>query len=109
KFAVLQARNATPEQVARWAQAVSLSRAFNRADVYVFSLPMWNFGIPYRLKHYIDVVTLPGQNWSWSRADGYRPLLTGKEAVLIYSSAGDFAPDGRSVDGYTDFQQPYMR
>lgn len=60
KFAVLRARNATPAQQAKWAQAVALSQRFNAADKYVFSLPMWNFGIPYRLKHFIDVVTLPG-------------------------------------------------
>lgn len=51
KFAVLRTQDATPEQKERWAQAVSVSQAFNRADSYVFSLPMWNFGIPYRLKH----------------------------------------------------------
>ena len=26
---------------------------------------MENFSIPYPLKHYIDVVTLAGENWSW--------------------------------------------
>ena len=78
KFAVLQARSATSEQQPRWAQAVFLSRDFNRADEYVFSLPMWNFGISYRLKHYIDVLTLPGQNWTWSKPEGYRQLLSGR-------------------------------
>jgi len=68
---------------------------------------MWNYGVPYRLKHYIDVVTLPGQNWSWSRAEGYRPLLQGKRAVLVYSSAGDFSPEAPKP--YEDFQKPYMR
>ncbi|KAF0814964.1 FMN-dependent NADH-azoreductase [Andreprevotia sp. IGB-42] len=67
KFAVLRAQNATPEQQAQWARAVAISQRFNSADLYVFSLPMWNFGVPYRLKHFIDVVTLPGQNWAWSR------------------------------------------
>ena len=108
KFAVLKGRDPTPEQKVRWAQALSLSQNFNRADAYVISLPMWNYGIPYRLKHYIDVVTLPGQNWSWSKAEGYRPLLSGKKAALIYSGAADY-PDGISADGYADFQKPYMR
>lgn len=66
KFAVLRATNATEEQKRRWQGAVRLSRAFNAADKYVFSLPMWNFGIPYILKHYIDIVTLPGENWLWT-------------------------------------------
>lgn len=107
KFAVLRAQNATPEQQAQWERAVRLSRQFNRADVYVFSLPMWNYGLPYRLKHYIDIVTLPGQNWRWSRAEGYQPLLSGKRAFLMYSSAGDFSEGATSQ--YQDFQKPYMR
>lgn len=107
KFAVLRARNATPAQQAKWAQAVALSQRFNAADKYVFSLPMWNFGIPYRLKHFIDVVTLPGQNWTLSRAEGYRPLLRNKKALLVYTSAGDYpvGPDYAAED----FQKPYMR
>lgn len=107
KFAVLRAQDATAEQEAQWDRAVRVSRQFNRADVYVFSLPMWNYGLPYRLKHYIDIVTLPGQNWRWSRVEGYQPLLSGKRAFLMYSSAGDFSEG--ATPQYQDFQKPYMR
>lgn len=107
KFAVLRSQEATEAQHAQWTKAVRLSEAFNQADSYVFSLPMWNYGIPYRLKHYIDIVTLPGQNWSWSRAEGYRPLLKGKRAVLVYSSAGDFSAE--AAKAYEDYQKPFMR
>jgi FMN-dependent NADH-azoreductase len=107
KFAVLRAQNATAEQRARWEQAVAIAKRFNAADKYLFSVPMWNFGIPYRLKHFIDIVTLPGQNWSWSREAGYRSLLADRKAVLIYSSAGAYplAPD----EDESDFQKPYLR
>jgi FMN-dependent NADH-azoreductase len=107
KFAVLRAQNATAGQQAQWDRAVRVSRQFNRADVYVFSLPMWNYGLPYRLKHYIDIVTLPGQNWRWSRDEGYQPLLSGKRAFLMYSSAGDFSEG--AMPQYQDLQKPYMR
>ncbi len=107
KFAVLRTQDATPGQQAQWERAVKVSRQFNQADVYVFSVPMWNYGLPYRLKHYIDVVTLPGQNWRWSRSEGYQPLLSGKRAFLMVSSAGDFAEG--AVTQYEDFQKPYMR
>lgn len=107
KFAVLRAQNATAPQQALWARAVAVSQRFNAADRYLFSLPMWNFGIPYRLKHFIDVVTLPGQNWRWSRQTGYQALLSGKSATLVYSSAGPYPlqPD----EDESDFQKPYMR
>ena len=109
KFAVLRTQAATEAQKAQWARAVAISQAFNAAERYVFSLPMWNYGIPYRLKHYIDIVTLPGQNWSWSRAEGYQPLLRGKRAALVYSSAGDFPQPAASSGAYEDFQKPFMR
>jgi FMN-dependent NADH-azoreductase len=107
KFAVLRAQNATAPQQALWARAVALSQRFNAADRYLFSLPMWNFGIPYRLKHFIDVVTLPGQNWSWSRQAGYQALLPGKRATLVYSSAGAYPLQPEEDE--SDFQKPYMR
>ena len=65
---------------------------------------MWNFSVPYPLKHFIDVVTLAGENWSWSKAEGYKSLLSGKKAVLISASAGDYGPGDMS-----DFQKPYLR
>jgi len=106
KFAVLRSQTATEEQRAVWAQAVALARQFNAADLHVFSVPMWNFALPYRLKHFIDVVTLPGENWSWDARGGYQALLRGKRAVVIYSSAGAYDVGGET-DG--DFQKRYMR
>lgn len=87
KFAVLRRNDFTAEQFARWEAVRRVSRHFNAADKYVFSVPMWNFGVPYVLKHYIDVVTLPGENWTWSREAGYATLLSGKQALAIYASA----------------------
>jgi FMN-dependent NADH-azoreductase len=104
KFAVLRKKEFTPEQRARWDDVQKISRRFNAADKYIFSVPMWNFGVPYPLKHYIDVVTLAGENWSWSRAEGYKSLLVGKKALLIYASANDYGPNDPA-----DFQKPYLR
>lgn len=105
KFAVLRKQQFTPEQWDRWEAVRSVSRFFNTADKYLFSVPMWNFGVPYRLKHFIDIVTLPGENWMWSKAQGYQPLLSGKKALLIYSSANDYLDAGNN----SDFQKPYLR
>lgn len=109
KFAVLRSQQASDAQRQRWARAVTHAEAFNAADHYVINLPMWNLGLPYKLKHYIDVVTLPGQNWAWARETGYRSLLAGKRAVLVYSSAGDYGADGRSAQGHLDPQKAAMR
>jgi FMN-dependent NADH-azoreductase len=105
KFAVLRKQRFTPEQWDRWDAVRSVSRFFNAADKYLFSVPMWNFGVPYRLKHFIDIVTLPGENWIWSKAQGYEPLLSGKKALLIYSSANDYG----GASNESDFQKPHLR
>lgn len=106
KFAVLRRNDFTPEQLARWEAVRAVSRQFNSADKYVFSVPMWNFGVPYVLKHYIDVVTLAGENWHWSQGTGYETLLSGKKALAIYASANLHQQFG---DGADDFQKPFMR
>ncbi|HEX7115295.1 MAG TPA: NAD(P)H-dependent oxidoreductase [Steroidobacter sp.] len=105
KFAVLRKQQFTPRQWQRWDAVRSVSRRFNAGDKYVFSVPMWNFGVPYPLKHFIDIVTLPGENWTWSKERGYEPLLSGKSALLIYSSANDYS----GHDDRSDFQKPYLR
>ena len=102
----LPANEFTNEQWERWQAVRRVSRHFNAADKYVFSVPMWNFGVPYVLKHYIDVVTLPGENWTWSRDAGYGTLLSGKKALAIYASANLHEQVGEGAD---DFQKPFMR
>ena len=107
KFAVIRTQQATPGQQALWSEAVAISQRFNEADEFLFSTPMWNFGVPYRLKHFIDIVTLPGQNWRWSRDEGYVSLLPGKKATVVYSSAGDYPVQPH--EDASDFQKPFMR
>ena len=48
-----------PRQSA-WDQVVTVTNRFIEADEYVLSVPMWNGGIPYKLKQYIDIITQPG-------------------------------------------------
>ena len=57
------------------------------ADGYLFSVPMWNAGVPYILKQFIDVVSQPGMVFAFDPAAGYTGLLTGKKAASIYTSA----------------------
>ncbi|MED5617816.1 FMN-dependent NADH-azoreductase [Ideonella sp. BN130291] len=106
KFAVLRRQDATDAQRQRWDKAMRLARQLNAADVVLVAAPVWNFGLPYRLKHYIDVVTLPEQNWRWTRERGYEPLLQGKAAVLVCSSANDYPAEGLHPP---DFAKPHLR
>jgi FMN-dependent NADH-azoreductase len=67
---------------------------------------MWNFGIPYKLKHYIDLLVQPGLTFSFSPAEGYKGLVTGP-AVVVYARGGAYGP-GTGAEAY-DLQSGYMK
>ncbi|PRY51298.1 FMN-dependent NADH-azoreductase [Geodermatophilus tzadiensis] len=90
-----------------WERATATFRRFDSYDRYLFSVPMWNAGIPYVLKQFIDVVSQPGMVFGFDPTDGYTGLLTGKKAVLLLTSAV-YGP-GRGPAFGSDFQGPYLR
>lgn len=69
-----------------WDEIVAIADRFTSADRYLIASPMWNSGIPYRLKHFIDLIHQPGILWSLDAQAGYRGLLTGKHATLALTS-----------------------
>ena len=107
KYAILHGETFTPEQTAAWSAVVSVAEQFKAADKFVFSLPMWNFGIPYKLKHWIDVIAQPGLTFSFSPETGYTGLVNGKPAVAIYARGGAYGP-GTGGEGY-DAQTSYLK
>ncbi|MCG6982667.1 MAG: NAD(P)H-dependent oxidoreductase [Deltaproteobacteria bacterium] len=106
KYVILHGLEHTEEQKRAWRAVEDLISQFTGADKYVFSLPMWNFGIPYKLKHYIDVIVQPGYTFSYSPEKGYEGLVTGKPIVSIYASGGAYGP-GTGAESY-DLQKAYL-
>jgi len=106
KYAAIAGTDASAEENNAWAKVIDIFNEFQDADHYIFSVPMWNFNIPYKLKHYIDIVTQPGLSWSYTQEDGYSGLMTGKEATVIYAS-GDGYGEGTGFESF-DLQKPYI-
>lgn len=90
-----------------WAAATATFERFAAADAYLFSVPMWNAGVPYILKQFIDVVSQPGMVFGFDPEHGYQGLLTGRRAVVVYTSAV-YGPDRGPAFG-SDFQAPYLQ
>ena len=90
KYAILARRTHRPEEAQAWERVLALTQHFLSFDHYVFSVPMWNLGIPYRLKHYIDVVTQPGITFAWTPERGYEGLVLGRSALVACASAFDY-------------------
>jgi FMN-dependent NADH-azoreductase len=66
---------------------------------------MWNFSIPYILKHYIDIIIQPGLTFQFSIESGYKGIVKAKSATVIYTSGGDYStPEMQGLD----FQKNYM-
>jgi len=84
------AKPVLPPERAAWAPVEQLINHFTGFDKYLFSIPMWNFGIPYILKHYIDLLVQPGHTFSYTPEEGYRGLVTGKPATIIYARGGSY-------------------
>ena len=99
KYAILHGQPLTPDQAKAWKRVETVIERFKSADGYLFSLPMWNFGIPYVLKHLIDVVVQPGLTFGYSPTEGYKGLLTNKKAVVVYARGGAYGP-GTGMEGY---------
>ena len=99
KYAILRGQAHTPDQAKAWKKVVDVIERFKSPDWYLFSLPMWNFGVPYVLKHLIDVLVQPGQTFSFSPAEGYKGLVTNKRGVAVYARGGDYGP-GTGAEDY---------
>ncbi|MPZ61723.1 MAG: flavodoxin family protein [Propionibacteriales bacterium] len=79
---------------------------FDGADRYLFSVPMWNAGVPYILKQLVDVVSQPGMVFDFDPEHGYTGLLRDKKAAVIYTS-GVYG-EGRGPAFGADFQAPFF-
>ena len=98
----------TPEGAvaSAWQVVTRVIERFTQADQYLFTVPMWNGGIPYRLKLYIDIITQPGFLFGFDPTSGYSGLLEGKRAGVIYTS-GVYGPGAAASFGL-DFHSSYF-
>jgi FMN-dependent NADH-azoreductase len=96
------------EQAAAWRAARAAFERFESADHLLFSVPMWNAGIPYVLEQFVDVVSQPGMIFGVDPHTGYTGLLAGrgKTAAVVYTSAA-WGPQLGPAFG-VDFQLTYF-
>jgi FMN-dependent NADH-azoreductase len=105
KYAVLRKLPHTDEQAKAWSSIVQEAGRLESYDKLLFSVPMWNWGIPFVLKRFIDVVTQPGVLFDWSPGTGYVGLLR-KPVAVVYSSSFAYPVDGE-MQGF-DHQKNYF-
>jgi FMN-dependent NADH-azoreductase len=105
KYAGIEGRPLDAKQSAAWQTVQSLAERFHRADLILFSVPMWNFGIPYRLKHLIDVISQKDVLFTFDER-GPNGMLDGRTVVTVAARGvqlgTDFPPE------LYNFQSTYM-
>ncbi|PFH10830.1 FMN-dependent NADH-azoreductase [Collimonas sp. PA-H2] len=108
KYAGLNGAALTPAQAAAWQGIEELAAPFLEADKFLFGVPLWNFSIPYKLKHLIDVISQKDVLFTFD-SSGFAGMLRGKKAAVVYArglsylSPGSFTPASEF-----DFQRPYI-
>jgi FMN-dependent NADH-azoreductase len=106
KYNIMHGEKQSPEETDAWKIVEEIIEEFKSADKYLFSVPMWNFGIPYRLKQYIDIITQPTYTFGVDPEKGYIGLVTGKPAMVVYSRGGNYAE--QEIEKQVDHQKSYL-
>ena len=104
--AIIHRMNHTPAQAVAWEKIVRMVNQFKAADKYLFTVPMWYLGIPYRLKHYLDLLIHPGQTFHYLRSEKSQGLITGKPAAVVFSRFDGYQ-HGAGLENY-ELQKQFM-
>ncbi len=104
KLAPIVGEKRTAAQNTAWARIEAVIAEFACFDKIVLSTPMWNFSLPYRLKHYIDLLVQPGITFGLNAEMRHVGLLNDRPLQLILTRSSPL-PEGSPED----FQLPYLR
>ena len=105
KYAIMHGKDHTPQQAQAWKAVEAIIAEFTSADKYLLAVPMWNFGIPYRLKQYLDILIQPGYTFSYSPEEGYQGLVKGRPCMIAFARGGDYE---KADPNAIDFQKRYL-
>jgi FMN-dependent NADH-azoreductase len=106
KYALMRGEQLLPNVKMTWTEIEGTIAGFLSADMYLLSVPMWNFSIPYPLKYYIDTIVQPGYTFKY-QADGTPIGLASGKMVIVKTSGSDYSENSPMKS--LDFVEPYLR
>ena len=107
KYTLMVGKRIDKRHQESWKHIEILIEHFLSADIYLLSVPMWNFGIPYPLKYYIDAIVQPTYLFTFNEQGQAVGLVHNKKMVCITSRGGNYSE--QSPFHAYDFQEPYLR
>jgi FMN-dependent NADH-azoreductase len=106
KYKAVKHETMTEAESKVWARIQLLIQRFQNADRIVLGTPMWNFGLPYKLKQLIDLVAQRKYLFSYDGKQ-YGPLLHVEKAIVVYTRGSHFL-EGTPIPPLFDHQAPYL-
>ena len=107
KYAGLAGQPVNASQQAAWDAIVTLGARFHAADQIVMSVPMWNFSVPYRLKHLIDLVTQKNVTFTFDEK-GFDGMLKRQRAVIMCARGLGYVDGTPLSEESFDYQKAYL-
>lgn len=105
KYTLLDLGELDEREANAWRIVEQTFNRLNSADKIVLSTPMWNFNVPYKLKHLIDIVVQPDLAFAVVEG-GYEGLVKGKRAMVIVARGAAYMPPSDFFE--VDFQKRYI-
>lgn len=106
RYLIMHGKERTERHQEAWRSVEEEITEFKSFDKYVMAVPMWNFMIPYRLKHYLDILLQPAYTFAPTPEGGYQGLVTGRPVFISYARGGSY-PAGTPAEAF-DFQSKYL-
>lgn len=105
KYALMTGQPVDEAARGSWRSIERTIEEFLAADVYLLTVPMWNFGVPYALKYYIDAIVQPGYLFQYDEHGVPSGLVHGKKLVCVTSRGADYTGPLAPFD----FLESYLR
>jgi FMN-dependent NADH-azoreductase len=106
KYALMTGQALDDEARSSWREIERTIETFLGADLYLVTAPMWNFGVPYALKYYIDAIVQPGYLFEYDEHGQPHGKVDGRRMVCVTSRGGDYSQGPMSQ---LDFLESYLR
>ncbi len=106
KYALMTGQALDEDARISWREIERTIDGFLAAEIYLLTVPMWNFGIPYALKYYIDAIVQPGYLFRYGPDGQPEGLVLGRKMICVTSRGGDYSSGPLKA---FDFVESYLR
>jgi FMN-dependent NADH-azoreductase len=107
KYKAVKHETVTETESNVWERIQLLIRRFQNADRIVLGIPIWNFGLPYKLKQLIDLVAQRNYLFTYDGKQ-YGPLLHIEKAIVVYTRGSRFLEGTPIPPSRFDHQATYL-